>query len=594
MFVDCLLTVAAGLLPQSPGSGTTVAITGRVLDAAGAPAAEAVVHLFGDAPFGGDATDEHVQAKTGQDGTFAVDVRADRAHSGWAGTATAASDVFELTRGASTLALQIAPAADCTLAVNGLEAWRDEGPLRARLVVPAHARCAVDWPLRSQATPLPALPRGDLLLELRTSADEVLTVLPVQRAGQGATIALAAPFVLSVLVLDDAEKPQPGVPVLHAAARRPRARHDPFAAEFAQYWRRVGTSDDHGRLRVRLPLAGDPFRDDERHPIECLLAADRDGCARGLTGWYEGMRVGASTGGDEQLEIVLPPAEPFEVTLLQQGKPLAGERVRLLARATDIQSEGMSFRFGTVPHVFEAVTDADGTASFARLPADASEFRLERGATRSPTCFALPTNRRAAPRIDLDDAGELRIELRDAGGKPGGQGRGVAMPVVANEKLLCAFGCEPRFETDASGAATLALAAGRWWIFADNGAAFAHAMVSVDRGGTAVALQWHAYATNVWRVATTDGTPADSAAFDAYGQQWIDGTAIPSDLLARQFLGVMDARLAQRTIADPDGRLCVRFVPPEVMTTFGRVRWAGRESVEMHLRPGRERSITVR
>jgi hypothetical protein len=258
-----------------------------------------------------------------------------------------------------------------------------------------------------------------------------------------------------------------------------------------------------------------------------------------------------------------------------------------------MQQEGLQFRLGVTEHAFAAVTDADGVAEVAAMPLGAGEFRLARDASDGPRCIPLPPQRHALPEVDLADAAPLALRVRDAEGR-GARCRGVAMPAVEGEMLLQPFGCEPRLQTDVEGRAALRLLPGRWWIFVHDGDAFAHQLVEVARDGAEVALALRQFASWTLQVAGRDGLPAAGARFDGYGQVWIDGAAIPEDLLARQFLSVIDSRIAGLARADAQGRLVVRFAPPEVMTTLGRVRWGGQESAEMHLRPGAPRHVVVR
>ena len=88
------------------------------------------------------------------------------------GTASPIAELVTTASAAPALTLRLAASPPRRIEVRGAAAWRAEGPLRYRLIVPARARCAIDVAVREdRATPLPALPAGSLFVAAITNED---------------------------------------------------------------------------------------------------------------------------------------------------------------------------------------------------------------------------------------------------------------------------------------------------------------------------------------------------------------------------------------------------------------------------------------
>lgn len=611
------LAPTAALLATAPAQDR-VPWTGRVLDAAGAPAAGATVRLWGSAlPTDTGERIEALRADTGDDGTFALALRPDFDYAGFASTEDAASGVAHCDAATRDLALRLRPSRPSALRIHGTDAWRDEGPLRFLLVVPAEVHCALPLTVVADEATLPPLPAGDLLLEVRTQRDEVLALPHVVRRREAAEATLLPPVVVPVRVVDGLGDPVPGVAVRHLAGRITAVPGRPFAPVPRLCWRNVGTSDGDGRVAARLPLPRNPL--EEPGPdLSIVLTAAAPGCAEAQSGWQIDAFVdGEAADPDGELPLVLRPAEPYRVRLLQGGAPLAHRRLVLLARAMTMRQDGLQLGLSVTLRPFAAVTDADGVATVADLPLDFGEFRAVVAAAPGAAPAAararfvrLPDQREGLPTVDLAEAGALEVRLRDAAGRPVAGCEGVLLPAWPDLLLLEPFGGEPRFRTDAEGLARIEVQCGRWWLFATDGENFAHRLLVIGDGQragdgdevgqvelTTAALQRHELAVAREDVDGRGGAPCPGARFDAHGSRWIDGAPIPppDELLDHQFLGVLDRWLADGARADEDGRLVVRFVPPVCTVTFGKVRWGSAESGELDLRAGSAaRAVVVR
>ena len=585
----CAAALALLALVPAVAAQSRRQLTGVVVDAQGQPVADAALQLWADARVDGTGA-ETVTARSDTKGAVRLELRPGRRYSGWASAADRVSAVAEVDDGVEALRLTLLPVPPCRLALAGMEAWHAVGPLRPHLHVPAQARCTVPFVATAHGATLPPLPPGDVWLEARTAGDEALVALPVERTQAATTVTLPAPVAFTVRVCDGDDAPLAGAVVRHLAVAPHQPATDPFSPPRLPQWRRLGVTDKDGLLPVRLPLARDPFGPPGRPALDCLLTAQLREFALGHTGW-QGSRVpggGRVDAGARQLSLPLRSAAPYRITLQHRKQPLARRPVRILARALDGELQGPGLALAVTEWAFPAVTDAQGAVAIDDMPLDAAEWRLELDPDPDlalPRCTPIPALRAAD--LDLGAATVVRVRVRDAAGRPVAGCRGVLMPAPEELRLLEPFGCEPQFTTDAAGRAQVVAASGRGWLCVCDGAAWDHRLIEVGDAPVEVELRLRPLAQHTLRVTDTAGHPVAGARFDAQGSEWIAGTPIPAEeiLRAQQFLGAFDLRLATCGRSDAAGHLRLRFAPPTLMHTLGRLVAGGLSSTELKLDP---------
>lgn len=530
----------------------------------------------------------------GADGRFQASLGDATGLSIWAWSERLASPIVEAVAHVPDVMLPLEPIGGERLTVRGLDAWRDEGPLRAAVLVPAHGPWSASLDLDGQgAGTLPACPPGDLVVDLRTSRDELLARVPVERGPGGATATLLPPVVVPIVVRDDSGGPLAGAVVRHRAAKALELPHDSFPIRSSAVWRQVGVSDAEGRVTARLPLPCDPMRQSDDSRLECEFAVALPGHALGWAGFSGGAFAGGAPADldDGVLAIPLRAQEPATVRVLADGKPVAGLAVRLLSRSLTSELGGLSLSFRMAEWQTAATTGADGVATFHELPWEASELRLVPGGAGASQQTFVPVPVGRVPEVDLTRGRRVCLRVVDAEGRPVAGVRGLAMAAVPDVMLLEPRGYEPRFGTDAAGVANVWLGDGVWWVWVSDGERFAHAAITVGAAPAAGPLELRLQPLARWcvKVANPDGTPAVGARFALGGGEWIDGTPIPpvDELRPLQYANDFDFRLVKIGRADRDGRLTLRFLPPTVAHTFGQVVLGDLRSEELRLVPAR-------
>ncbi|MBK8097687.1 MAG: carboxypeptidase regulatory-like domain-containing protein [Planctomycetes bacterium] len=572
------------LLAQAPR------LCGVVIDPAGKPLPGAHVRVVPWVEPGVDPA-ATVDAQADAAGRFSVSLGSATGASVWAWSARLASPIAEAVPHMAELTLALEPIGAERLTIGGLAAWRDEGPLRARLLVPGHGPWTPLLPVDGQGiAALPPCPPGDLFVELSTSRSELLARLPVARGEGGATAELLPPVPVSIVVTDPEGLPLAGAVVRHRAAAAMRLRHDAFPVRSSAIWRQVGKSDAEGRVVARVPLPCDPSKQPDDARLECEFAVALTDHALGWAGFSGGVFSDAGATGldDGALTVVLRPMEPSTVRVLRDGKPVVGQQVLLLPRSFTMDMAGGGFSFRTATWPVQATTSADGIATFPELPWEAAGSRLALlwADTTVPGFLPVPTG--TLPEVDLAQASQVVVRVLAADGKPAAGVRGHGQP-YANDVSIDPTGFEPRFATDGNGSAHLRLADGQWWLWVTDGEQFAHAMIRTDEVKAAVELRLQPLARWSVLVTTEDGKPAAGARFDLDGGWWIDGTPIPpeDELRPMQFAGNHDFQLVQCGRAGRDGRMVLRYLPPVAMHTVGFVTLGALRSEKLVLDPAR-------
>jgi hypothetical protein len=561
----------------APLLAQTAPRAGRVVNAAGEGVA-ATVYVRTVRPCGLDA-DDVPPLRTAADGTFVLPPEVGAHFAAFALTADTASAIVER-RGDGPLELALGAAAPKPLQVDGLAAWRDEGPLRAFVLLPVSFQWRLPVALDGRgAGTLPPLPPGDALLELRTAADGVLWRQRLLPGFARLVVAVPEPVLVKLHTVDASGVPVAGAQVFHEQDLCFDTRAAPFAVAPEWQHRELGRTDAKGNLAVRLPRAsGDGPLD--AAAFDGALRIVHENHAAAHIAWHGTKLDGGEAGTGGALDVTLADASPFEVTLRFGDKPFAHRRVQLFARVSDVEQVAEGFAFRTSAWHGVAETDAEGKATWPAFPAGATELRLvpiAQPGERLPGCIAL--HGVPGQEVALDAARTVVVHVRNAAGAGIAGVLVVAMPSPPDLMVLEGYGCEPRTVTDAKGRAEFVLPAARFWIVAANRDGFAHMLLGPVEDApspTEVALAWRPFAT--WDVRVERGGEAvPGAHFVLGGSHWIDGAPIPpeQELLPLQWLGQFDWLLVGAGSADANGRLRVRYAPTGVSTTRGRVRGPG-------------------
>ncbi|HEX6813334.1 MAG TPA: hypothetical protein VF384_17065 [Planctomycetota bacterium] len=575
----CASWFAASVCALAPAVAQAAPRTGRVVDARGTGVL-ATVHVRSVSPCG-LPVDEQPPVPTAADGSFVLPAALGEHYAAFASTADAASLLVER-RGLEPLELRLQTGEAKPLQVDGLAAWRDEGPLRAFALLPAPFSWGMPVVLDGRGKgQLPVLPPGDVMLELRTAADGVVWRERLLRGMPRLTVAVPEPVAVRLRAVDASGAPVAGAVVHHEQEQGSDTRAAPFAV--APEWRHrvLGRTDAKGCLSVRVPHAAE---DGVASAFAGVLRVVHEAHAAARVAWHGDTLDGGQDGDGGVLEVRLDDGSPFDVTLRLDGKPFAQRRVLLFARVGDVEMAADGFRYSVRGWQGAATTDAAGKAIWPDFPNGAGELRLvpvANASERLPACLVL--HGRAGQEIDVGPARRVVVHVRDAAGTALPGVPVVAMPSPPDLMLLEPYGCEPRTVTDAGGRAELVLPPARFWIAASNGEGFAHALANGaegDRGEPlAVAMAWRPFA--VWDARVEyRGEPVPGAHFVLGGTQWIDGAPIPpeAELLPLQWLGQFNWLLVRAGSADAAGRLRVRHAPTGVSATQGSVRGPGRRA----------------
>jgi hypothetical protein len=410
-------------------------LAGRVLDGAGAPAANATVTLLHrPIPRHCDPAREHrVVVATDARGAFKAALRDGARYSAWAATATAASAIEEGVDGGFVELHLLDGTGPRTVAVEGLDAWREAATFRWRAVVGGEHVDFAPVAFAAGAVTLPPLPPfASRNVEVLRADGEVLWA---SNLPHDAALQVPPPREHAVRVTDPAGAPIAGVEVLAhvrnywatcSAGVEPLDR-------FLALWPVQGRSDDRGELVVRVPeRSGAATR--------LWLLAQKDGWRGSLDGVLDGKRfaAGVELAADAQpardapaapFAIVLQRADPIALRVRTQGgEPLGDGQLYLFARANVKKPRGGT---GTMLHLALPLTD--GLAQCA-APPDGVEIEsawttlspARRAALRERLGFAPPSVLRlpasgpitadAVPVVDLDGWRELRVVAAD--GRP--------------------------------------------------------------------------------------------------------------------------------------------------------------------------------
>jgi hypothetical protein len=261
---------------------------------------------------------------TATDGGFVVPQAVGDPFIVFATTANAASDLRHCRGPSGPLELRLQPAVARPFQLDGLDPWRAEGPLRAFVLLPTAVAWGAPLPLDGRGKGvLPALPQGDVELELRTQRDDVLWRQRIPRGMPAIRMHLPPPEIVSLRVVDTDGEPLAAIRVEHEWETADDTRAAPLAVAPQWHHRQLGATGKDGRVSVRLPRATKAGAADRFAFPGGIICHPASG-PPARTAWWpaSGIEGDGRLDGDE-IEVVMPAAAPFAVSLTRGGKPFA-------------------------------------------------------------------------------------------------------------------------------------------------------------------------------------------------------------------------------------------------------------------------------
>lgn len=307
--MSLLLSLAVPLAAQAPKA---VRISGRVLDAAGAPVAAATVrcmHRGLPADLQCDDIDRR-ELRCDENGVFRGELLAGREYSVWASWPTGATAVAEAVADGGFVELRAAPGTGPTqVPLVGLPAWQELAPLSFRALVGSANLDFVDVPLRDGMLELPSLPPMEVrIVEILDRNGRLVWAIAPDNAAERRL----PPITEVRMAVVDAR----GAPLAGAMIQRHLRNYwytqsptVPFAQRFRNLWPEVGVNAA-GWVQVRLPMP-------ENGLAGLFVLASKDG---------HGMAAGKQVGEGEGSGLVfeLPGAGDVALQLQLGGQPYTG------------------------------------------------------------------------------------------------------------------------------------------------------------------------------------------------------------------------------------------------------------------------------
>ncbi len=559
----------------------------RVIDAAGAPVAAAVVTFAGGVPHLGSAVGPHdVQVVATDDrGRARARLREGLCYVAWAAAdaegAQLVSDVVGYFGAGALLELPCGAARPPRrVEVRGAEAWADAGPLRVFAVTPCPGT-ETELALVEGAVQVPALPEWHL--EVRTADGQPLW----QFGSPGDHVAVPPPQRLNVRVVDENGVPLPGARLTQRIGREAHWRIDGLTGSAAELRRVVGTVGDDGTAVLTICSPGDLLRDPAVRDV--LLFADAPGRPAVAGGRFlEGFYV-------DDHRVATPPASVLTFTL-PRVEPLAGwvgvvppGTVAHLAAVCQLHSSANSYFHDA--RSFVVPVRADGRVEFAELPAGIESCRVTlvpaRGDMRSlPWLTALPgralpfgTPQAAAPGERLP-ACVFALQVTDP---LGGPARGVVVAVVqAGLDGVLVRDATVLLPLDAGGRATMRLEPGKWLVMAAAAGGWVAASFELEAGERTERMAMAPMQHMSVRLLDEAGAPVAGATVVPRGSS----TRPTGDPLQSVLQNLHHAAVRQdwpRLRTDADGRVALPFVPVPGFARRLRLELGERRTAEFEL-----------
>jgi hypothetical protein len=470
----------------------------------------------------------------------------------------------------------VEPCRDQRLRIAGAEAWRDLGPLRWFVTTPvpgAERELDVD---ETESVLVPPWPLH--FVEARTARGE-----PLWGAHQPAALALPPPQSVRVRVVDGVGAPIASARLRQRVVRRGAWRFEgSYGVPFDQE-RELGTTAPDGRATVVVPYVSDPLRQPGAEDLWLFAEADgRAPVVGGVIGGFvcaNGRRV-RSFRGDE-LAFALEPVPPLASRVAHAGSAAVAQLVAVCKVFTDRTS------YLSDQRVFTAPVGADGTVTFASVPADVHSVRLAllpgsgNGGVRYPA-FPARLGRELPPELAIDERSVLRVRCRDFGGGPAAGVVGFLVPADLQGVLL--RDSMRRFPLDGAGAVELVVVPGRWVILVAHGDSYVATVVEAEAAEQDVDLALQAMST--MRVTLRDelGRPVAGARVEARGSN----TRASNDPLQAIRQGLTAAFLQRWPLlrTDADGAVTIPFVPVDGVTRRAALVWQGGSTAEFGVEVG--------
>lgn len=567
LLVDVLLAslVLAGAGPAQDRRP----LSGRVLDAAGKPMANAVVtlttplsaHLWVAGP-------EVLTATTDAQGTFRLDLLVGRTYAGGAVGAAAADGavavsplVVDVAAGAF-LTLRLAPALPpLRLRLLGLDAWGADGPRRVRFALRRAPGLGGEVALATNGEAgLPGLPEDVMYLEFLDAAGDTLASAEarVPTASRLVERTLPRPRPLRVKVRDAKGGAVAGARIAQRTTLLQHTTGGPFEQCVRESWRSLGATDASGEFVTRIAAVADWLQ---------VFTAGKPGAATAVAGI-----VGGKQPVDARHD---PQADAAELQFeLIDEKPLVGQLLRTLEMPMATASlwvevtHMLSLPQGGSSHVpllFPVVTDQRGDWRAAAVPA---QFALPRllappGLPR-PAGLQLPSilveasgQVAALDPVVLSRLPSLELQVLRADGGPAEGAVVVVVPMARRRWFVEPW--DARHRLDRAGRARIGLTSGEALLFCTDGASFAEQRIDETTGRLELRLE--PLQKSVLTVKTPAGAPAAGARLSLASYSPPVNEPDPRRQARAAVAVSLHAAWMDGLLADGQGRFELRTVP---------------------------------
>lgn len=563
----------------------------RVVDAAGAPLAGAVVTFAGCLPHVGPEVGPHdvLQVASDDRGRARAKLRVDLCYVAFAaaevdGRQLLAEVVGYFAAGALLELPCRASERPRRVQVLGAEAWADAGPVRLFATTP---RPGIEQELElvDGAVEVPPVPR--LYLEVRTGDGQPLW----QSLVSTATVTIPPPQRLPVRVVDENGAPLPGATLVQRVGRRMSWGVDAFSGAWDHLQRRLGVTGDDGTAIVTICSPGDLLRD---HAVrDVLVFASAPGRPAVVGGrFHDDFYVDdrkVSSPPDSVLPFRLPRVEP----LVGWVGTVPPGTVAHLAAVCKLFSSANSYYHDQ--RSFEVPVGPDGRVVFDQLPAEVHSCHLTLLSAQGeigglPLMTGLPGRALPFPGPGADAAAarvpacDLSVHVLEP---TGGPARGAVLVLVpGNIDGVLVRDVAMQVPLDSGGGANVRLVPGTWHVLVLTGEAWLAATFSLEAGPREEHLAMQPLSRMQVRLLGDQGEPVVGAEVVARGTS-TRSTGDPMQTILQNLHHAMRSTW-WRLRTDADGRATIPFVPVEGLTRRLRLDAGERRSAEFELEANEE------
>lgn len=579
---------------------------GRCIGTEGQPVAGAEV-TFVATPMGeGDAADDVVQTKSDENGRFKVGLLPSVRYVAWAARRTDAGTIVSapVERAVTTTIAfghddGVAPA---RWRVNGLDRWKDHGPMRVQLRVLGNTSLLRAAALDAAGyVALPPLP--NVTCEALFFCGE----RPVHIAGHTLRqdTMLPPPHHVEAVVVDDQGKPVAGASIGRLAIAW-STQIGPFVEEIRGRRLELAVADAAGKARLLVAHDQNPFLGVPYPPM--VFVASKPGLGDAISALGEGRCENGK----------FAPVDPKDVdaavlTMTMSGKaPLQRKclgmpetaNVSVSAFGSVILEFAGNMRTSVDERVVRTAT-ADGTfelpssavgrefgAFRAKVPlpslADDDPFRRVRA---NDTLVLPPANVFSGGDLDLRAVVPLRLQVLDASKGPAVAAQVLAVPRNGDAYLNPRYGAGA--VTDGAGRCVLATLTGEWFVIVVHGATFAALVVDVRKDLAPTSVNLEPMPTMAVRVVDAEGHPVANATFECTSASWGSGGTDPEgDVIAALAYSIAKWRIGTMR-SDAEGHAALPFVKNSRTQVEFVARSGDRSSDEMKLVPSGDATEVV-